>query len=141
MRLDRGSGRRNLRLVRAGPGRTFGELLDPRAVREVGAVVERALLDLLDGLQIAPALHGVRELTLLQRMASGEVTFDAGADGEVRRLFADGALVERLGIGTNGSSTDTLAAISARARHWKARANNEAFAGRREAAEIVARSY
>ena len=104
-------------------------------------VEQRALLDLLDGLQIAPALHGVRELTLLQRMASGEVTFDPAADGEVRRLFADGTLVERLGVGANSSSADTLAAISARARHWKARANNDAFAGRREAAEIVARSY
>lgn len=106
-----------------------------------GKFEQRVLLDLVDGLQIAPSLHRVRELTVLQRMASGDVTFDAAADREIHRLFADGTLEERLGLGTNAARGEVVATTSARARHWKARANNEAFAGRREAAEIVARSY
>ncbi len=112
-----------------------------QAAYRAGKVEQRLLLDLVDGLQISPPLHRVRELTVLQRMASGEVTFDPAADGEIQRLFADGTLEERLGLGTHGTPGEVVATTSARAGRWKARANNEAFAGRREAAEIIARSY
>jgi len=100
-----------------------------------------SLLDTVDALQVDPTMHRVRELGALQRLVSGEVVFDGSAHLEIERLFGDGTLAERLGLGSTADHNAIRRAAIAGAQRWRTRASGEPFAGRREVAEIVGRSY
>jgi hypothetical protein len=100
------------------------------------------LLDLLDGVAVMPEMHRVRELSVRQRVAAGEVTLLPAQVAEVRALFGPGDATDRLGVPPAATAREAMDAASRGAQRWKQAANDAAAgAAHREVAATVARSY
>ena len=100
------------------------------------------LLDLLDGLEVVPVMHRLRELSARQRIAAGEIPLTADQDAELRRLFGVGGLMARLGLVTGTTVTDAMDHALRRAQQWKQLANDAGGSStRRDVAAITSRSY
>jgi GTP-binding protein EngB required for normal cell division len=109
-----------------------GDALEPDAPGRLRARLEQLRLD--------PMMHPLKELDAWQECRAGQVNLEPDIQEEVDRLFEQGTLAARVGVG-EGDLEAVVQAAAAGIRRWRAFMTTRANPAQAGVARVVIRSY